>query len=299
MAVHRVVAPNPGPYTGPGTNSWIVEAGPVVVVIDPGPDDESHLAALNARIGGATIGVVLVTHSHPDHLPLAERLATAHHASVQRFPGLGDEEVVRVGTLNVTALHTPGHSADHLCFWLADDRALLTRGLILRRGRSLAVYPEGDVTALHTPGHSADHLCFWLADDRALFTGDLILGRGSSMVTYPEGDVAAYLRSLEKVAALRPRLLFPGHWDPVEDAMAKIDEYRTHRLEREAQVLGEVRRGKGTAAELTRRVYGGLDEQLLVAAEMTMRAHLRKLVDDGAVRSSGGGDREIFDAPVS
>jgi glyoxylase-like metal-dependent hydrolase (beta-lactamase superfamily II) len=231
-----------------------VDAGPVVAVIDPGPDDDRHLAAINSRIGGGTVGVVLVTHSHPDHLPLAERLAAAHHASVQRYPGLNDEEVVRVGTLNVTAFHTPGHSADHLCFWLPVDRAL--------------------------------------------FTGDLILGRGSSMVTYPEGDVAAYLRSLERVAALRPRLLFPGHWDPVEDAMAKIEEYRTHRLEREAQVLAAVRVGPATARELTRRVYGDLDDPLMVAAEMTMRAHLRKLVDDGAVHSSGEGDRELFDAPV-
>src|ERR1700674_5636034 len=161
--VHRVVAPNPGPYTGPGTNTWIVEAGPVLVVIDPGPDDPAHLSAINKRIGAATVGVVLVTHSHPDHLPLAERLASAHHASVRRFPELGDGDVVRAGTLNVPALHTPGHSADHLCFWLAEDRVL--------------------------------------------FTGDLILGRGSSMVTYPEGNVAAYLRSLDRVAALRPRIL--------------------------------------------------------------------------------------------
>lgn len=254
-AVHRVVAPNPGPYTGPGTNTWIVEAGPVVAVIDPGPDDDSHLAAINARIAGATVGVILVTHSHPDHLPLADRLASAHHASVLRYPELGDEEVVRIGALNVTALHTPGHSADHLCFWLADDRAL--------------------------------------------FTGDLILGRGSSMVTFPEGDVAAYLRSLDRVAALRPRILFPGHWDPVEDAMGKVEEYRAHRLEREAQVLAEVTRGEGTAPELTRRVYGDLDGQLMVAAEMTLRAHLRKLVDDGAVRSTGEGDRELFAASVS
>ena len=251
-AVHRVVAPNPGPYTGPGTNTWIVEAGPVVVVIDPGPDDGDHLAALNARIAGATVGVILVTHSHPDHLPLAERLASAHHASVLRYPELGDEEVVRIGALNVTALHTPGHSADHLCFWLADDRGL--------------------------------------------FTGDLILGRGSSMVTYPEGDVAAYLRSLDRVAALRPRILFPGHWDPVDDAMGKIEEYRAHRLEREAQVLAEVTRGEGTAPQLTRRVYGDLDGQLMIAAEMTLRAHLRKLVDDGAVRASGEGDGEVFQA---
>jgi glyoxylase-like metal-dependent hydrolase (beta-lactamase superfamily II) len=226
-----------------------------VAVIDPGPDDASHLAALNKRIGGATVGVVLVTHGHPDHLPLAERLATLHHASVQRYPQLTDQDVVRVGSLNVTALYTPGHSADHLCFWLAGDRAL--------------------------------------------FTGDLILGSGSSMVTYPEGNVADYLGSLDKVASLNPRMLFPGHWDPVENATGKIAEYRTHRLEREAQVLAEVRRGRGTARELTGRVYGDVDERLLVAAEMTMRAHLRKLVDDKLVRSTGEGDQEAFYAAVS
>jgi hydroxyacylglutathione hydrolase len=227
----------------------------VVVVIDPGPDDDSHLAAINKNLGGATVGVVLVTHSHPDHLPLAERLAKPHHASVRRFPELGDGDVLRAGTLNVTALYTPGHSADHLCFWLDGSRAM--------------------------------------------FTGDLILGRGSSMVTYPEGDVAAYLRSLDRLAALEPRVLYPGHWEPVTDAMAKIDEYRSHRLEREAQVLAEVRRDAGTAPELTRRVYGkDLDEQLLAAAEMTLRAHLRKLVDDGLVRVHDRSGEEAFEPSV-
>ena len=253
--VHRVVAPNPGPYTGPGTNTWIVEAGPVVVVIDPGPDDEAHLQALDHRLSGATVGVVLVTHSHPDHLPLAERFARSHRATVRRYPELGDSDVVNVGTVKLTALHTPGHSADHLCFFI--------------------------------PG------------DGALFTGDLILGRGSSMVTYPEGDVAAYLRSLDRVAGLQPRILFPGHWDPVPEAMHKIAEYRRHRLEREAQVLDEVRRGPGSADELTRRVYGDLDGKLMVAAEMTLRAHLRKLVDDGAVAVQTVSGREVYRAPVS
>jgi glyoxylase-like metal-dependent hydrolase (beta-lactamase superfamily II) len=241
--VTRVVAPNPGPYTGPGTNTWILDAGPVVVVIDPGPDEDSHLAGLERRLQGKTVGVVLVTHAHPDHLPLAERFARPHGATVRRYPELGDGDVVRAGNLNVTALHTPGHSADHLCFLLADDRAI--------------------------------------------FTGDLILGQGSSMVTFPEGDVAAYLRSLDRLAGLEPRILFPGHWDPVTDAMAKIDEYRRHRLEREAQILAEVRRGGGTAPELTRRVYGDLGNKLMVAAEMTLRAHLKKLVDDGLVRENG------------
>jgi glyoxylase-like metal-dependent hydrolase (beta-lactamase superfamily II) len=253
--VTRVVAPNPGPYTGPGTNTWIIDAGPVRVVIDPGPDDDSHLAAIERKLAGATVGVVLVTHSHPDHLPLAKRLADAHRASVRRYPELGDGDVVRAGTLNLTALHTPGHSADHLTFWIAEDRAA--------------------------------------------FTGDLVLGKGSSMVTYPDGNVTAYLRSIERLAALKPKVLFPGHWDPVTDAMGKLDEYRNHRLEREAQVLAAVRRGPGTARDLTRRVYGAeVGEDLIEAAEMTMRAHLAKLVEDGLVLVSqeGGaeGGEEVF-----
>jgi glyoxylase-like metal-dependent hydrolase (beta-lactamase superfamily II) len=246
--VGRVVAPNPGPYTGPGTNTWIVDAGPVVAVIDPGPDDDKHLAALNRRLAGRTVGVVLVTHGHPDHLPLAERFAHPHRASVRRHPELGDNDIVRVGSTNIAAIYTPGHSADHLSFWIVEGRML--------------------------------------------FTGDLVLGQGSSMVTYPEGDVAAYLRSLDRIAELEPEILFPGHWDPVKHAMGKIDEYRRHRLEREAQVLAEVSRGRGTAPELTRRVYGALDENLLVAAEMTLRAHLRKLVDDRVVREEG----EVYEA---
>jgi glyoxylase-like metal-dependent hydrolase (beta-lactamase superfamily II) len=255
-SVQRIVAPNPGPYTGPGTNTWIVDAGPVTVVIDPGPDDDDHLAAIDKRLGSTAVGVVLVTHSHPDHLPLAERLARRHHAAVRRYPELGDGDIVRVGNLNIAALYTPGHSADHLSFWLADDRAL--------------------------------------------FTGDLVLGRGSSMVTYPEGDVAAYLRSLERLQTLEPRILFPGHWDPVTDAMAKLQEYRAHRLEREAQVLAEVTRGGGTALELTRRVYGSdLSDELMAAAEMTLRAHLKKLVDDGLVTLSAAEGEEVFERSVS
>jgi glyoxylase-like metal-dependent hydrolase (beta-lactamase superfamily II) len=180
-------------------------------------------------------------------------LATTHGATVRRYPELGDGDVVRVGTLNITALHTPGHSADHLCFSLAEDRVV--------------------------------------------FTGDLVLGKGSSMVTYPEGNVAAYLRSLDRLIALEPRMLFPGHWDPVTDAMGKLREYRAHRLEREAQVLAEVERASGTAMELTRRVYGPeVGEELIVAAEMTMRAHLEKLVGDGEIQIRTASGTEVFEA---
>jgi glyoxylase-like metal-dependent hydrolase (beta-lactamase superfamily II) len=248
-AVRRVVAPNPGPYTGPGTNTWLIDAGTVTVVVDPGPDDDAHVEAIQRALKGSTVGVVLVTHDHPDHLPLADRLASLHRASVRRYPELADGDVVRAGNLNITALHTPGHSADHLAFWLAPDRAL--------------------------------------------FTGDLVLGKGSSMVTYPEGDVAAYIRSLDRLLALEPSILFPGHWDPVKEARHKLEEYRAHRLDREAQIRAELGRGGGTARSLTERVYGaGVGDDLMAAAEMTMRAHLQKLLDEGHARvhPSRGGD---------
>jgi glyoxylase-like metal-dependent hydrolase (beta-lactamase superfamily II) len=251
--VRRVVADNPGPFTGPGTNTWLVGAEPAVAVIDPGPDSDAHLAAIEKKLGALPVGVILVTHAHPDHLSLAEKLAARRQARVVRWPELGDGDVVRAGRI--------------------------------------------ELQALHTPGHAADHLSFWLAADRVLFTGDLILGRGSSMVTYPEGDVAAYLRSLERVAELRPHMLFPGHWDPVADAPAKIEEYRAHRLARERQLVDDLRAsGPGTAEELTRRVYGGevQDEQLLRAAEMTLRAHLKKLVDEGQVSVSGREGAELY-----
>jgi glyoxylase-like metal-dependent hydrolase (beta-lactamase superfamily II) len=245
MRVRRVVADNPGPFTGPGTNTWILEGDPVAVVIDPGPDDDRHLAAIEEALAGSAVGVVLVTHSHSDHLPLAGRLAEHHRSRVLRYPDLDDAEEVKVGKVRLKALYTPGHASDHLCFLQEEDGAV--------------------------------------------FTGDLVLGKGSTMITYPDGDMADYFHSLDRLLELRPTILFPGHWDPVDDPMPKLEEYKRHRLDRERQVLRALAEGPGDSAELTRRVYERelSGEQLFRAAEMTLQAHLRKLVDEGRVRSEG------------
>ncbi len=245
--VRRALAPNPGPFTGPGTNTWVVGDGAARVVIDPGPDLPDHRRLITERLGGAAVGAVLLTHGHIDHAEGAERFAREQQARLLRYPELTDGDEIHVGGLTLQAIFTPGHAPDHLSFWLAEDRVL--------------------------------------------FTGDLILGRGSSMVTYPEGDVAAYLRSLERVAALQPRLLFPGHWDPVQDAAGKIAEYRAHRQQREDLVVAALAEGPGTPDELTRRVYRpelAENPALAQGAEMTLRAHLRKLVQEGrAVEGEG------------
>jgi len=240
-----VVANNPSPYTGPGTNTWILEGDPVAVVIDPGPDDDAHLAAIEQMLGGAALGLILVTHSHSDHLPLAARLGERHQARVLRHPELTDGDLIQVGKVRLQALFTPGHASDHFCFVQEEDRAV--------------------------------------------FTGDLVLGRGSTMITYPDGDMAAYFNSLERLLALRPVILFPGHWEPVEDPLPKLEQYRSHRLDRERQVLEALEQGPADAAELTRRVYAAevTGEELLRAAEMTLKAHLGKLVAEGRVREEG------------
>jgi glyoxylase-like metal-dependent hydrolase (beta-lactamase superfamily II) len=245
VRVRRVIAGNPSPYTGPGTNTWILEGDPVAVVIDPGPDDDAHLAAIEEKLGGSALGLILVTHSHPDHLPLAARLGERHQARVLRHPELSDGDMVQVG--------------------------------------------KARLKALFTPGHASDHFCFVQEEDRAVFTGDLVLGRGSTMITYPDGDMAAYFHSLERLLALKPAILFPGHWDPIEDPMAKLEEYRSHRLDRERQVLLALEQGPADATELTRRVYSGevSGEELLRAAEMTLKAHLGKLIAEGRVSEEG------------
>ena len=241
MLVRRVVAPNPSPYTGPGTNTWILGGEPVAIVIDPGPDDDAHLSAIERKLGNAPVALVLVTHSHSDHLPLAARLADRHGARVARWPELGDGDVVSTGRLRLKVLHTPGHASDHLCFWVEEDGAV--------------------------------------------FTGDLILGKGSTMITYPDGDMAAYFSSLRRLAELEPKVFFPGHWDPIQDPLPRLEQYRVHRLKREEQVLAAVASGPGDAEDLTRRVYASevSGPELMRAAEMTMRAHLKKLVDEGRI----------------
>jgi glyoxylase-like metal-dependent hydrolase (beta-lactamase superfamily II) len=170
-AVRRVLAPNPGPMTLEGTNTWIVGDDPAVV-IDPGPDDAGHLGAARAEAGA--IGAIVLTHRHPDHAPGAAALARASGAPIYA--------------------------------WRPDPGELP-----LRAGQELVAGGGLTVVAVHTPGHTPDHVVFFVPTLGALFTGDAVLGRGTSVIDPPEGDLAAYLRSLDAMAALAPRTIYPGH----------------------------------------------------------------------------------------
>jgi glyoxylase-like metal-dependent hydrolase (beta-lactamase superfamily II) len=145
------------------------------------------------------------------------------------------------------------------------------------------ISPGADITlvALFTPGHSADHMTYLSEVERWLFTGDLVLGAGSSAILHPDGSVSAYLASLSRLYALRPSRLLPGHGPPVEDAMARLAEYRAHRLDREQQILQALGAGAQSVAEIRIAVYDPLPAGLEWAAEASIAAHLAALADSG------------------
>jgi glyoxylase-like metal-dependent hydrolase (beta-lactamase superfamily II) len=265
----RVLAPNPSVFTGRGTNTYLL-GGASLICIDPGPDDDQHLGAILAATGArdGRITTILLTHSHPDHRPLALRLATETGASVHCFdPSAGDEHAKAMSDGDVMRI---------------DDLELI---------------------AVHTPGHTRDHLCFFDPATRTLFTGDHILNGTTSVVHPGEGDMSEYMESLRRVKALQPLTILPGHGERVDDAGALIDEYIAHRLAREAQVLAAAQgRPAFTPMDLVPTLYAGYPAEVYPLAAWTVQAHLDKLVGDGVIdRIEGGSDTDPprYVAPIA
>jgi len=242
MRVVRVLAPNPGVYELEGTNTWVVGDAPAIV-IDPGPDVEAHLREV-ARTAGR-VGVIALTHDHPDHAPGAVTLAAMTDAPIRAM--------------------RPPPGGDRL-----RDGDELTAG-------------AARIRAVATPGHSADHVAFWLERDRALFTGDAVLGRGTSVIDPPEGDLRAYLRSLRKMLDLEPRTIHPGHGPTVFRAIAKLEEYLAHREERETQIVAALTESPRTIDELVATIYAEYPEDVRPLAARSVLAHLMKLAAEGRV----------------
>jgi glyoxylase-like metal-dependent hydrolase (beta-lactamase superfamily II) len=252
--VRRLTAPNPGLMTGPGTNTYLLgEAEPVVV--DPGPADETHTAAIaTAAASLGPIRDILVTHTHVDHAPGAAALAASSGARVIGFgPAEGFDPDERVG--EGWALTVPGPGAGCLT-----------------------------VRALHTPGHASDHLC-WLVEEHALLlTGDHVMHGSTVVIRPPDGDLHQYLASLARVRDADPpiRTLAPGHGRLMDHVPEVIDALIAHRLGRHERVLAVLtRRGEGTVDELLPEVYGDVTERQLPVARFSLWAHLRALAEEG------------------
>ena len=249
--IERIVAPNPGPMTLEGTNTYVVGRDPAWVV-DPGPRDESHAARVRAVAearGG--IGGVVLTHSHADHSG-----AVALLGSAPAWGSESEEDETEPGASGAGDAATPAPAPARV----------------------------GPFEVLPTPGHARDHVCFIVED--VCFCGDLLLGRGSTFVPPDGGSLAAYLRSLALLRERRPGLLLPGHGPAIEDPVARIDEYVEHRLMREGRLLRELEAGERSRAALLAAAWADVAEPLRPAAAVVMQAHLEKL--DAEARLPGG-----------
>ncbi|MDT0531341.1 MBL fold metallo-hydrolase [Micromonospora sp. DSM 115977] len=244
-------APNPGPMTLDGTNTWVLRAPgrEHAVVVDPGPADEGHLAAIAAQ---GPIGLVLITHGHPDHTDGSRRL----HELLGGVP-------VRAAD--------PAHT-------IAGEPLTGPGGELDGHGLGVRLVP--------TPGHTGDSVCFLVeyGDERVVLTGDTILGRGTTVVAHPDGHLGDYLASLELLSTYRGIPALPGHGPALADCGVAADFYLAHRRTRLDQVRAAVAGGATTAAEVVATVYADVDRSLWWAAEWSVRAQLEYLG-----RESGGG----------
>ncbi|MDP3195719.1 MBL fold metallo-hydrolase [Tabrizicola sp.] len=267
--IRQLLAPNPSPLTGKGTNTWVVGATDLAV-IDPGPDAQGHLEAILGAVGpGQRISHVVVTHTHLDHSALARRLSAATGAPIHAFGTATDG---RSPLMDRLAPSLPAH-AEGLDRDFRPDHCLA-------EGQTLHG-PDWSLAVLHTPGHLGNHICLALGD--LLFSGDHVMGWSSTIISPPDGDMADYMASLARLAAGSWRRLLPGHGDPVADPAGRLAELVTHRRQREAQILRALTRVAADIPDLTRRVYLDTPRHLLPAAERNVLAHLidleaRKLV---------------------
>ena len=262
--VRRVMAPNPGPFTYTGTGTFIVgpgrERGGEVAVIDPGPDSPEHLEALTRALEGQAVSAILLTHSHADHSPLTRPLQE------------------RVGGV-VYGLPDPAVSSGE-----AGDA--FTPDVVLTDGQAVTG-PGWTLQALFTPGHASNHVAFAYPEEGTLFSGDHVMGWSTTIVSPPDGRMGDYLRSLDAVIARADRLIRPCHGPAITEPAPFLAAYKAHRLEREAQVIGQLAQGRTRIAQMVGELYAAVDPRLHPAAARSLWAHLIHLVESGRAVSDG------------
>lgn len=265
-----LTAPNPGPFTFHGTNTYVIGSTNLTVV-DPGPEDDAHFEALLSVIGGRRVSHILITHTHRDHSPLARRLA-AHTGAIC----FGEGPHRYTSGHNVGEGNALDASAD-LDFM--PDHTLIHDELIN--------CGEFQIRAVATPGHAENHMAFAIESEGVLFSGDHVMGWATTIVAPPDGSMESYLNSLTLLANRKDRIFLPGHGGPVDKPQRHARALRAHRLAREAAIFNRVQVGDRNVVDIVANVYQATDKRLHGAAALTALAHLVRLGDQGKITIQG------------
>ena len=263
--VRRLLAHNPSAFTFTGTGTFVVGAG-TVAVIDPGPADPSHIAALIDALKGETVSHIVITHTHSDHSPAAPALQAATGARI-------------VGCVPLV-LSDDGPRAD------AGFDPTYAPDQVLAEGEAISG-PGWTLTAVATPGHTSNHLCYALAEEKALFTGDHVMGWSTTVVAPPDGDMAAYMASLRKLLDRDDAIYHPTHGEPVTEPQRFVRGLITHRKQRENQILKLLGETPQAIPAMVASMYAKIDKRLHPAAGRSVLAHLIDLRNRGLVSADG------------
>jgi glyoxylase-like metal-dependent hydrolase (beta-lactamase superfamily II) len=268
--LRRVLANNPSPFTFKGTVSYIVGDGDVAIV-DPGPDDPTHIAALLDAVCGETVSHIFVTHTHRDHSPGTAALKAATGATVLAQGPHRPSRALYIGEAR------RGEASADTAFMpdvmLADGERVSGNGWTLE--------------AVATPGHTANHMGYVFQEARAHICGDHVMGWSTTVVAPPDGAMADYMASLEKLLRRDEEIYCPGHGGIVRHARDYISSLIAHRHAREAAIVDQIKRGARDIPALVSAIYAGLDPRLTGAAGLSVLAHLENLVARGVVRTDG------------
>ena len=268
--IERLLARNPSPFTFRGTGVYLVGDDKRVAVIDPGPNQPEHLAALMAAIGGREVTHILITHTHRDHSPAA---APLKHATGAKTYGFGPHARYQDDV-------EEGGDRDFV-----PDIAVKDGDVIEAEGSRFH--------CVFTPGHTSNHMCYALAEEKALFTGDHVMGWSTTVVAPPDGDMGAYMRSLEKLIARQDHILYPTHGSPIAKPRRFLRAYLAHRRMRETQIARALERGRDTVPKLVATLYAGLNPALHRAAALTIEAHLKHMIEERRIRALPDGRYEL------
>jgi glyoxylase-like metal-dependent hydrolase (beta-lactamase superfamily II) len=268
--VRRVMANNPGPFTFKGTLSYIIGQGKVAIV-DPGPDDPAHTAALLDAVRNETVTHIFVTHTHRDHSPGVPALKAATGATVYAE---GPHRAAR-----------PLHIGEQNPLDSSGDRDF--RPDVMLKDGEVVTGDGWSIEAVTTPGHTANHMSFALREKNILFAGDHVMGWATSIVAPPDGAMSDYMASLDKLARRDETIYFPGHGPAISDAGRFVHYYILHRKAREASILHRLGKGASDISNIVRAIYIGIDSRLIGAAGLSVLAHLEDLVARGVVETDG------------